>query len=200
MADMQMAARAVRVYLRRKWYGIGQPLDIKDLSAIQPSTQGYCRRCANRLGECWVEKVNTGFRILLVESDVLVALDLAEELQADGFAIARIADTLKYAEEAVEDADFDIAILNVGLGDCAAYPVARRLREQGVPFAFFTAFEDTEIQPEFRNVPRIPKPQSARDFASLVRNWTSTISTPSRSDAASEVAGKPQSSLEMRVR
>jgi CheY-like chemotaxis protein len=64
-------------------------------------------------------------------------------------------------KEAMGEADkggFDLAILDVNLKGESVWPVASRLREQGIPFVIATGGHVEPPPPEFAAVPMIEKP------------------------------------------
>lgn len=128
-------------------------------------------------------------RILLIEKDSVVANDLALELEALGMWISGITNSLIGALKEIEEKDLDFALLSVELQDGVSYQVARRLMTLGVPFAFFTSFENDEIDPEFRHVPRLSKPLDTPAIADFVVSLTGTsVQSPALSLTAREKA------------
>ncbi|MFG6638184.1 hypothetical protein ACGYJ8_19970 [Sulfitobacter sp. 1A12126] len=109
-------------------------------------------------------------RILLAETDVLVAMDLATEFETVGMAIVGITGSVAQVVELIEEKKPDFVLLNVSLEDGVSFPVARRLVAIGPPFAFLTSYEKDELDLEFRDVPYLPKPQDPKDIVSFVAN------------------------------
>lgn len=99
-----------------------------------------------------------GLRILLMEDEALIALDL-EQLCRDSGADDVI--VIRNLEEASQiDADpFHAAILDVMLSGNPTVEFARTLTRQGVPFVFATGYSDREeLFSEFPGTPVIGKP------------------------------------------
>ena len=96
-------------------------------------------------------------RILLVEDEELVALELSTELTRLGWAIVGPAATLQEAE-ALLSKDFDAAVLDVNLRGRLVYPLAQALAERHVPFLFCTGYEMADPEGRFPNAPVIRKP------------------------------------------
>ena len=96
-------------------------------------------------------------RILLVESNAVIGLDLADELEACGypvsgpFAEARALEHLKASTP-------DLAILDADLRSGICVELARELRARGVPMLVFSCYDQTNALPEFRNLPWLPMP------------------------------------------
>jgi DNA-binding response OmpR family regulator len=84
------------------------------------------------------ELVLKGIRVLVVEDEAIIALDLKSILQAAGATVVGPARTLSAAEELAASGDLAAAILDVQLGDATVFPVVRLLRNRGIPFLFHT--------------------------------------------------------------
>jgi PAS domain S-box-containing protein len=99
-------------------------------------------------------------RILLVEDEELVALELSTQLSRMGWAIVGPAATLKEAQSLLSKR-FDAAVLDVNLRGRSVYPVAEALEERHVPFLFCTGYEMADPDGRFPGVPVIRKPAHA---------------------------------------
>ncbi|HEX2804297.1 MAG TPA: PAS domain S-box protein [Sphingomicrobium sp.] len=96
-------------------------------------------------------------RILVVEDEELVALELSAELTRLGWAIVGPAATLSEAQSLLSK-PFDAAVLDVNLRGRSVYPVAEALKERHVPFVFCTGYEMVDPEGRFPTVPIIRKP------------------------------------------
>lgn len=103
-----------------------------------------------------------GRRVLIMEDEVLIALDLelvCRDLGADDVTIARMLDDVAADEPA---AAFDMAILDLTLAGRSTVEFACRLRERRTPFIFTTGYSDPERLPEhLSDVPVVGKPFSS---------------------------------------
>lgn len=104
-----------------------------------------------------IVKSGTDRRILLVEDEELVALELSTELSRLGWAIVGPAATLKEAQSLLSSS-FDAAVLDVNLRGRSVYPLAEALEERHVPFVFCTGYETADPEGRFPEVPVIRKP------------------------------------------
>lgn len=110
----------------------------------------------------------TGKRVLIVEDEYFIAADLKRALAEAGAIVVGPAGTLASAQALVDD-DIDLAMLDVNLDGEHSYPLANRLRERAVPFAFLTGYDRWALPPAYRDVPRLHKPF---DLAQLIRQLT----------------------------
>jgi PAS domain S-box-containing protein len=97
-------------------------------------------------------------RILIVEDEVVVALELAEALRANGFEVLGPAGSVGEAIALLEGARCDAGILDVNLGAETSEPVAATLTEAGVPFVVVTGYAASQLPAIFREAPLLPKP------------------------------------------
>jgi PAS domain S-box-containing protein len=96
-------------------------------------------------------------KILLVEDEELVALELSAELSRLGWAIVGPAGTLAEAQ-ALLSKEVDAAVLDVNLHGRSIFPVAEQLQKLRVPFVFCTGYEIVDPQGRFPDAPVIRKP------------------------------------------
>lgn len=108
-------------------------------------------------------------RILIVEDEALLALDLAHRLKTAGFAVVGPVGTVPDALELVARVGCDLAILDVNLGKETSEPVARELLERGVPFVTLTGYCREQLPAVFNGVPSLPKPLRMESLVAEVR-------------------------------
>lgn len=101
-----------------------------------------------------------GKRVLIVEDEMLLALDLEEGLRDAGCEVVGPAGSLRAALRLAENSEIDAAILDVNLAGERVFPVAHVLAERGIPFVFATAYagSDDLYPSDVREVPRLSKP------------------------------------------
>jgi DNA-binding response OmpR family regulator len=98
-------------------------------------------------------------RVLVVEDEYIIALNLASELADRGAVVIGPVGMVKSALDAIENADLDAAILDLNLRGRKAFPVADALADRHVPFVFATGCEISDGVPaRHANVPRFEKP------------------------------------------
>ena len=99
-----------------------------------------------------------GARVLLVEDEPLVAMDLQFELEDAGAEVVAIARTVPEALEMARDAGLDLALLDGNLRGEPVDAVAELLTSRGVPFCFVSGYGREHLPQGFRDAPLIEKP------------------------------------------
>jgi CheY-like chemotaxis protein len=101
-----------------------------------------------------------GCRILVVEDEYLIAIELRRWLQDAGAEVFGPVPSVKQALDLIEDqGSLDAAVLDVNLGEGeTVYPVAERLGTLEVPFLFATGDVRVKIDPSYGDRPRLEKP------------------------------------------
>ncbi|MBP0617785.1 response regulator [Jiella mangrovi] len=84
----------------------------------------------------------SGVRVLVAEDEALVAMDLADMIEAEAGAVIGPFATVHEAKEAACASSIDVALLDVRLKDGEVYPAADALRELGVPLVFHSGHVD----------------------------------------------------------
>jgi DNA-binding response OmpR family regulator len=83
----------------------------------------------------------TGCSVLIVEDEPLLALDLRQSFEAVGayvFTATQFAQALTLAEHP----DLALAVLDYRIADETSMTVGRRLEARGIPFLFYSAYDD----------------------------------------------------------
>lgn len=96
-------------------------------------------------------------RILILEDDPFIALDLQAIVEGQGHEVVGVFDTLAEAREHLGDG-FDFALLDIDVTDGKSFGLAAALLEMRVPFAFVSASRPSELPTHLRGVSFIPKP------------------------------------------
>ena len=111
-------------------------------------------------------------RILVLEDEGLIALDIETALQDAGVAEVTTVSNVADALGAIDGSMFNAAILDLRLGaDSWSYDVARRLREKGTPFIFSSGSAD--VDDAYRDVPLVAKPFSSDQLVAKLIEVTS---------------------------
>jgi len=107
-----------------------------------------------------------GKKILIVEDNFLIAEDLRDLMCAAGWAICGTAPSSAIALALLRDEMPDGVLLDVGLRDTDASPVAQELVARGVPFLLVTGYERDQLPEALRGSPCLLKPYSGETLVS----------------------------------
>lgn len=125
-------------------------------------------------------------KILIVEDEPIVALDIETILQQAGFEIAGCAGSLPKALAALNSTDFDAAVLDANLRGDSAAPLATALRERGRPFLFVSGCERGYLPDAFPDEKLLSKPFEPGELIAAVREL---LSRPQPSQGGAPSAG-----------
>lgn len=108
-------------------------------------------------------------RILILEDDPFIAMDLQAIVEGQGHEVVGAFDTLAEAREHLGDG-FDFALLDIDVTDGKSFGIAAALLERRIPFAFVSASRPSELPAGLRGASFIPKPfEEATILRSLKR-------------------------------
>ncbi len=105
----------------------------------------------------------TAARILVVEDEIFIAMEIERALTTDGFEVLGPVGSIEDALQLLHREQPDAAVLDVTLRGGKVTPVAVLLRSQGVPFVLASA-EDRELTEAgfFQGVTNLGKPTNTR--------------------------------------
>jgi CheY-like chemotaxis protein len=103
-------------------------------------------------------------RVLVVEDEMLVAMNIEDMLLDLGHEVAGLASRLEPALSLARDGAFDLAMLDVNLAGQQSFPVADVLIARGIPFLFATGYGSQGIAEAYRDRPVLQKPFRTRDL------------------------------------
>ncbi|WP_298913162.1 HWE histidine kinase domain-containing protein [uncultured Algimonas sp.] len=87
-----------------------------------------------------VEMAASDRRVLLVEDNLVLAMDMVESLTELGAEVVETCSTVKEAMRMLDRETFDFAVLDMNLRGVVSFDIARRLKTDGVPFLFVTGY------------------------------------------------------------
>ena len=105
--------------------------------------------------------------VLVVEDELLIALDLCGKLEVMGCTPIGPAASVEDALALIDSCHPDIALLDENLGGAPATPVAEALRRRHIPFAVVSGY--TRERSVLREAPRIGKPATTEIVRDMVR-------------------------------
>ena len=110
-----------------------------------------------------------GKRVLIVEDNPLLAFDVKDLLDELGAITIGPALDLASGLHLLNDNQPDAALLDVDLGGEFVWPLADRLKERQIPFAFISADCTEDFLPDpFRRMVCLEKPASKEEITRLV--------------------------------
>jgi PAS domain S-box-containing protein len=109
-----------------------------------------------------------GKRILVIEDEPLVAMDVESTLTAAGCKVVGPAATLERAKLLIEESDCDAVLLDVNLAGQPVDELATLLTRKNRPFAFVTGYGREALPPGFRGAVVLGKPFGADQLLATV--------------------------------
>jgi CheY-like chemotaxis protein len=97
-------------------------------------------------------------RILVVEDEALIAMDLQALLEDAGYRVIGPANSSAAALALIEADEPDVALLDVNLGRSDAFGVASILTERKTQVIFLTGHTAHKLPPAHRHLPLVSKP------------------------------------------
>jgi len=97
-------------------------------------------------------------RVLIVEDEPLIAMELEEILGGAGFSVVGPVGSVNGALQLISSEVFDAALLDANLGGAPVDEIAAALTRKGVPFAFATGHDREGLPRSFAAAPLVRKP------------------------------------------
>jgi signal transduction histidine kinase/CheY-like chemotaxis protein len=110
-----------------------------------------------------------GLRVLVIEDESLIALDLVDRLEGAGAEVAPPVSTAQESLQVIEDGKFDCALLDANLHGHPVTDIAAALTRRKIPFAFITGYGRAGLPDSFKQAPVLSKPVSDEQlFAAII--------------------------------
>jgi DNA-binding response OmpR family regulator len=106
--------------------------------------------------------VTVSVRVLVVEDEFMIGLDVSQQLTAAGFEVVGLATSVAKALRL--EPRCDVAILDVNLGGETCEPVAQKLRATGKPFVVLTGYSPDNLAVSFNDATILAKPPCIADL------------------------------------
>jgi CheY-like chemotaxis protein len=114
-----------------------------------------------------------GVRVLLVEDQMIVALQIEDMLRATGCEVVGPVGTLRAAITLAHEEAFDVAVLDINLDGEKVYPAADELQTRNIPFILATGYGESTLPEKWRDQPRLSKPFRREQLEQLLRSVAS---------------------------
>jgi DNA-binding response OmpR family regulator len=116
-----------------------------------------------------VSNLLSGMKILVLEDEVLIAMDVEQLCRDNGAADVVVARNLADIDPDRTALEFHAAIVDVMLDGTSTLDFARRIRERNLPFVFASGYTDLdEIFTAFPGIAIVGKPYSGSDLVEAV--------------------------------
>jgi CheY-like chemotaxis protein len=110
-----------------------------------------------------------GLRILVLEDEILIAMDVEQLCRDHGASEVTILRNLAEIGQESFPVEFDAAIVDLMLGGESTLDFAKSLYDRNIPFVFASGYSDVaEIESKFPGVALVSKPYSGIDLIEAV--------------------------------
>lgn len=107
-------------------------------------------------------------RVLVVEDEPLLALDIAHHLEDAGFEVVGPASSVARALRLIDEVGCDAAVLDINLGPETAELVAEVLLQRGTPFVSLSGYSSEQRPAIFQTAHFLTKPARPEDLIALL--------------------------------
>lgn len=108
--------------------------------------------------------------VLMVEDELLVAVETANALKLAGFTVLGPATTVGAGLTLAAHEAFDVAVLDINLNGRLSTPIADVLVERGIPFLLASGYDvQAVLPPHLHGVPAVQKPVDSAVLAARLR-------------------------------
>lgn len=107
--------------------------------------------------------------VLIVEDDVMLAMDLAEQLEGFGFEILGPCKSCSEAMAILASMTCDIAVLDINLGTETSEAVAHELKSKGIAFVVVSGYSVPQYPAVFADAPALSKPLQTDQLVALLQ-------------------------------
>lgn len=112
--------------------------------------------------------------VLIVEDDLIIAIDFEERILGFGVASVRTVATVAKALAAIAERTPDFALLDVELIRETSFAIAERLDTLGISFAFVTGYgSEVGLPTALADRPRLQKPCTSKELKAVLRRTAS---------------------------
>ena len=154
--------------VEREWRDKGLTVRISG-SLDQPPSRTPAA-AIDRAADPVVERTDAVRSILIVEDEILTALDLTQRCESAGYRVIGPAGTMDQARAAVDAEQPDLALLDCNVRGERSWDLAEQLVADGIPVIFCTGYERLEGLPDaLKPCPTITKPFNENELFAAIR-------------------------------
>lgn len=116
-----------------------------------------------------------GLKVLLVEDEVVVSMDMEFRLEELGCSVIGPAATVQEALDVLASNTSDIALVDANLGGERVDLVVETLASRGIPFAFSTGYGREALPSGFQDITILSKPFNDDQLSAVLKRLASNI-------------------------
>ena len=109
----------------------------------------------------------TGLRLLLVEDEALIAIEMEDLIGALGAEVVGPFSRVRDARDALGHGPIHGAVLDIHLNGETSFALADALLDRATPVIFVTGDAEDSLPKKYRRLPRLRKPLDDAEFARL---------------------------------
>lgn len=109
-----------------------------------------------------------GTKILVIEDEPLVAMDIEQHLDAAGCSAVGVAGSIEQARTLISAGNFDAALLDANLHGERVDEIASLLTQRGIPFTFASGYDREALPSGFSEAGYLSKPFSAGQLCAAI--------------------------------
>jgi CheY-like chemotaxis protein len=112
----------------------------------------------------------SGLTVLVVEDEMLIAMDLEGMLERAGAQVLGPVATVKKALHLLQTQRIDVALLDVHLRDGMVMPLAEALQSRNIPYVISTAYNGADLAglEALADAPKVGKPAREQGLISAL--------------------------------
>jgi CheY-like chemotaxis protein len=107
--------------------------------------------------------------ILVVEAEVLIALDIQMQLEDQGWQVVGPAASVAQAQSLLRESCPSFALLDINLGRQTSFEIADELVGEDIPFVFLSGSTDDALPDRFRDQRLLSKPIVFDELLGILR-------------------------------
>ena len=107
-------------------------------------------------------------RVLVVEDEFLVALELSRIVERAGYSVVGPAESVDATRKVLAQQKVDLALLDINLRGELVFPIAEYLEAIGLPYIFVTGNSPSSLPAEYRHRPLVQKPYNSELLLALI--------------------------------
>lgn len=148
---------------------------METLAPLRAATMNGCLKIGTKYVQDHLLDMEEAPQILIVEDEILIAMDLEDMVAEMGGRAIASAHTIETAMKMAESIEVDAAILDVDVAGQLVFPVADVLAARGIPFLFNTGHSaEDALRARYASAPICRKPTLPRQLKKALQ----TLLTP----------------------